>query len=562
MQNIKHSIQTIGIDNQKAFLVSIETVIKKGLFQFEIIGLANKTISESKQRILSALDHTLPLKRQYIHKKITTLLSPAGIKKEGSHFDLPIAISYIISETKTDILWLLFSRTIVLGELTLTGSILPVDNVHKIIEAGIREGFNYFILPKGSKYDFIQQTIYVWKVENISEIVLMLENKKNASKSSSTITKGVTESVAESSADLDTFKSTYFTQYPKKDSAEGKKNTEQLNPILEEKRLVFMIDSITDNNFLKRALAIALAGKHNLLISGEPGSGKSVVAKSARELLPYVEIKDFNTIQIEHITRLNPSMRIRPSDRVEAPFREPHHTSSYSDIIGNNTNPGEILLAHRGILFMDEFSEINKRVIEGLRQPLEDKYLQRNQHGIIDSDFILIGCMNPCDCGFYKSANKRCICAKNQVDRFQRKINSPLFQRFDVFADLNNKQFSLQYLDETLKGLKIFSDIVRVRDIQTRRWKSFSQTLQSNSKAEQDIRTSRSILISIDTHNETLLDESGKRILQDVTQRFYFSKREISSLLRVSRTIADLAGETNIKEIHILEALNFKRKSE
>lgn len=536
MQNKIHNILTIGIDNQKGFLVSIETITKRGLFQFEIIGLANKTISESKQRILSAIDYSTPEKKTYLHKKIVTLLSPAGIKKEGSHFDLPIAISYIISGK--EYLQSFFDEVIILGELTLTGSILCVKNINTLIEEGIKKGIKHFIIPQDSSVEFIKEDIYTWKVANISEIIDIIENKKRFNQ------KGQRNFL---------FKKSTLSEHPRCLTETSKEKT----------GLTYLIDSIVGNENLKRALQISLAGKHNLLLIGEPGSGKSLIAKSSRELLPLVKIINLNNIQIE---KLIESREQRLTGEIEntfkAPFREPHHTSSYSEIIGNRNIPGEIVLSNRGILFLDEMSEINKRVIEGLRQPLEDKYIQINQGEKIETDFILIGSMNPCDCGFYKSKNRRCICTRTQIDRFQRKISSPLFQRFDL--NINIATFgSCTYNNKSNpKGEYIFQNIVKVREIQNNRKYSYIKRTNEESINTDNLLHSRHLLLALDSLNEKSLGTKEKNLLIDITKRFYFSKREVSSLLRVARTIADIENEKQIKEVHIHEALLYKNKRE
>lgn len=523
-----HSVLTIGIDNQKGFLVSIETITKRGLFQFEIIGLANKTISESKQRILSAIDYSISEKKSYLHKKIVTLLSPAGIKKEGSHFDLPIAVSYIISGKEYTQSF--FDRVIILGELTLTGSVLSVKDINTLIEEGIKNDIYHFIIPRDNSVEFIKEDIYVWKIQNISELIEVIE--RGGSNQREIL-----------------FKRNLFSKNLELENSEVKDSVKSS----------YLIDSITEVNNLKRALQISLAGRHNLLLIGEPGSGKSLIAKSARELMPLIQTSDLNSIQTRRLIELKISKNTNAHGiNTEAPFREPHHTSSYSEIIGNRNIPGEIVLANKGVLFLDEMSETNKRVIEGLRQPLEDKYIQINQGEKIETDFILIGSMNPCDCGFYKSKNKRCICTKTQRDRFQRKISSPLFQRFDLTVNITTTGNYLYKTDNNkLTGKVMFENITRVRRLQ----KSRKESCEKNIKTDQLLQ-SRHVLLTLDSQNEKSLGAKEKDLLGDITKRFYFSRREISSLLRVARTIADIENMEQIKEEHIHEALSFKNKRE
>lgn len=239
--------------------------------------------------------------------------------------------------------------------------------------------------------------------------------------------------------------------------------------------------------------------------------------------MPLIQTSDLNITQTRQLIELQ---RLEHSNKhktnTEAPFREPHHTSSYSEIIGNKNIPGEIVLANKGILFLDEMSETNKRVIEGLRQPLEDRYIQINQGEKIETDFVLIGSMNPCDCGFYKSKNKRCICTKTQRDKFQRKISSPLFQRFDLTINMTTNGSYLHKTDnDKLTGKTIFENITRVRSLQKIRKESF----EKNMKTDQPLH-SRHILLTLDSQNEKSLGIKEKELLSDITKRFYFSKEK------------------------------------
>lgn len=584
MEKFISSVLTIGYQNQQGFIVYIETVTRRGLFQFDIIGLANKTISESKQRILSAIDYSETQKKQYLHKKITTLLSPADIKKEGSHFDLPIAVSYLIasgsSTNKNDqeIITMykeLFSSVAILGELTLTGSILPVKHISTLIRVGIDKGIYSYIIPKDNIREINHvENVNIWAVSHISEILQLLNRVKN------TRVRGDSQKIFDGTL----IKVTNFG----KGETGDKENSEALEECSKEegKNKTFLIDSILGNETLKRAIEVSLAGKHHILIVGEPGSGKSLIAKSARELIPHINRNKLNIFQIEYKdgsehqkinmeTNLSKQSNVISNERLR-PFREPHHTSSYSDIIGNRILPGEITLAHGGILFLDELSEFNKRVLEGLRQPLENKYIQKNQQSLIETDFILVACMNPCDCGYYQSKSRRCICARNQIEKFKRKINSPLFQRFDLY--INSVEYSAEFKKdvEDRKGVlrsvnitdrknlithrysrqAIYENILRVRKLQQMR----EEQHVLNSNNSYSLSEKRNILLELDLQNLEGLNTTVRSILHEITSRFSLSKREIMSLLRVTRTIADIEASESISEKHVLEALSLRNK--
>lgn len=572
MEKFISSVLTIGYQNQQGFIVYIETVTRRGLFQFDIIGLANKTISESKQRILSAIDYSEIQKKQYLHKKITTLLSPADIKKEGSHFDLPIAVSYLIASgaslNKKDqeiisIYKELFSSVAILGELTLTGSILPVKHISTLIKVGIHKGIYSYILPKDNIQEIKHiENVNIWAVSHISEILQLLNRAKNTRVREDS--KKIFDDTLTKVSDLE------------KDEAGNKESLENSEECVSEMRenKTFLIDSILGNEILKRAIEVSLAGKHHILIVGEPGSGKSIIAKSTKELIPSINKNDLNIFQIEHkdggeykqidtSRDLTKQTNTTSNDRFK-PFREPHHTSSYSEIIGNRILPGEITLAHGGILFLDELSEFNKRVLEGLRQPLENKYIQKNQQSLIETDFILVACMNPCDCGYYQSKARHCLCARIQIEKYKRKINSPLFQRFDLC--MNSIEYSAKFQNEIKNkknllthryaGLTIYENILRVRKLQQARETKYIM----NSNNLYSLSEKRNILLELDLQNLEGLNTTVRSILHEITSRFSLSKREIMSLLRVTRTIADIEASESISEKHVLEALSLRNK--
>jgi magnesium chelatase family protein len=344
-----------------------------------------------------------------------------------------------------------------------------------------------------------------------------------------------------------------------------------------------MLDSISGNETAKRALQISLAGKHHMLFIGTPGSGKSLLAKSSKELLPGIDKKLANIFQLQQIDQSSNTSKSSSSSSSSPlyikPFREPHHTSSYTEIIGNRMLPGEIVLAHGGVLFLDELSEFNRRVLESLRQPLENKYIQRNQGELVPTDFLLIACMNPCDCGHYQSKQKRCVCARSQIEKYRRKMNSPLFQRFDmcVYVQTDNKVREIIGLSgkeeeppekshthtniKTLKGRDIVKNILKVRRLQTERHQTVARKHDQVGNVTSEATELKSILLEIDLENFKNLREKECGVFEEIRARFSFSKREEMSLLRVARTIADLDKSKNILEKHLFEALSYRYKN-
>lgn len=284
-------VLTIGYKNPNSFsggfIVSVETVVRRGIFQFDIIGLANKTISESKQRILSAIAYAQNQKRHYLNKKITTLLSPADSKKEGSHFDLPIAISYLISNMERPSL---FSKVVALGELTLTGAILPVKNISAFIKTAASKGVSLFIIPKDSVCDIPDiDNVSVWPVGHISEII-------------STVDKINWHEFKQKHT------SVLLNKFISYKNITTETSTEEVNGLTlwseQGKPIKYTLDSISGNETAKRALEISLAGRHHILFIGTPGSGKSLLAKSSRELLPGIDKKYANIFQLQRIDQI------------------------------------------------------------------------------------------------------------------------------------------------------------------------------------------------------------------------------------------------------------------
>lgn len=532
----QQNILTVGHDGSNGFIVTIETITRRGIFQFDIIGLANKTISESKQRILSAVSSISEEKRHYINKKITTLLSPADSKKEGSHFDLPIAISYLLSVKKINSQTNIFSEIIILGELNLSGSILPIKNISALIRIGIQNNINYFIVPEGNRVDLNNfSNINIWYIKHIYEITTEL-NQLHLKDRNLLLSKF--EVIRNTNKEISKFLESSNNKTKKDEGVEN-----------------YLIDSIEGNTNAKRALEIALAGNHHILLIGSPGCGKSLLAKAAKELIPPLTNTTANIFQIEKFD----SFKDQNIDEIN--FREPHHTSSYSEIIGNKFITGEIVLAHNGILFLDELPEFNRRVTEALRQPLENKYIQKDslktgKSDLIPTDFILIACMNPCDCGYSISNKKKCHCTQGQLEKYKRKMNSPLYQRFDICIYINEEDSNKS---RKLKGDLIKENITRVRMIQNTR---LHKTIKLNEmKTNQNFINKKELALKIDSNNMNSLKENVRNLFDQIIQKFNYSKREQYSLIRLSRTIADLEHSNVIDEHHLLEALSYKNKN-
>ena len=498
-----YSIANIWLES---FLITIETDSNKSLPTIEIVWLADTSIKEAKERIKSTfknLNINLP------PRKFVVNLSPSNIKKSWNRYDLPIAV-WILTLILDNIDKSWTDNSIFVWELGLDGSIKPIQGIIPVILEGKKQWFKYFFIPKDNQYEasFIKQ-INVIPVENFSDVIEILTNQKQ--------------------------------------------------PIfLKQKDISYSYDYEVDfsqikwNALQKRALMIAAAWMHNILMVWPPGSWKTMLAKALKWILPpMTEEEILSTSMIWSIkwllTKENPIVSSRP-------FRSVHHTASSISIIwwGSNLQPGEISLAHNGILFFDELPEFPRQVLEVLRQPLEEKKIVISRVSGSTSypaNFMFIAAMNPCKCGYYKDPEKPCTCSTNEIKKYQGKISGPLLDRFDMILEVPR-----QKLEKILSTQKEpTSEEVRQKVIQT--WK----IQQERFKAENINFNSQMNSSHIDKYCQ--LSENEKNILKKATEKLSLSARAIHRLLKLARTIADMDNSENIQANHLLEALQYRSRS-
>ncbi|HEY1037089.1 MAG TPA: ATP-binding protein [Candidatus Paceibacterota bacterium] len=489
-------IFSIGHHKRDFFPVETEVDISTGIFRFDIIGLGDKAVGESKLRILAALKNS-GHKARKTTERITVLLSPANRKKEGSHFDLPTALAYLC---KTGIVipkydWVIF------GELSLSGKVKRVPNILEYVYRSISFGLRHILIPE----------------ENLSDCMAAQELPSEASiYFASTLAQAIDIMNGKGGGQA------RIMQVEEPSEKEGPKT--------------FLIDKVIGQEHMKRALAISLAGKHHLLISGAPGTGKSMLAKSAGELVPERALGD----------------RIRAGSET-GPLVQPHHTASYAQLIGTTEKPGIIALSHKRILLMDEWAEFDRRAIESLRQPLEEGVIHGEQY-----DFVCIATTNPCPCGFYQSRARKCKCAKESLTVYQKKIYGPVSQRFDliVFSDEETgSRFKYRIASESITGKKIKSDIKRVRSMQAERESKLVRISPESGRIPR--RESRLGLIEF--INESVSD-SCKKCLSEAVSIHKLSQRTADAILLVARTIADLDASEQVEVAHIAEATEYAVK--
>lgn len=500
------SSQIIGLDAKP---ISVEIDISPGLHIFSIVGLADKEVQESRERIAAAIKNLGAMAPHKKSQRVIVNLAPADIKKEGPAFDLPIALGYLLASNQID-----FNPQgkIFLGELGLGGNLRKITGVLPIAIAARMSGFSEIFLPRGNGAEAsILEGLKIFEAENLSQIIDHLSEQKKLS------------------------------PLPQASPREQKTAT----------KLDFK--DIRGQEATKRALTVAAAGEHNILMTGPPGSGKTILAQALPSILPNLSFSEsLETTKIYSVAGILNEDTPFISER---PFRNPHHTASHTAVIGGGSypRPGEITLAHNGVLFLDEFPEFDRRVIESLRQPLEEKNVTISRtfgKQTFPANFMLVAAMNPCPCGNFGNPKKECICASSAVSKYNKKISGPMLDRIDIHIEVPSPEFDkLSEGEESDSSEKNREEVEKARDIQKKRLKGLS--IQTNS--EMGLREIKQFI---------KIKDSLKPVLKLAHERFNLSARSYHRVLKLARTIADLANSEEIEENHLAEALSYRPRQE
>jgi magnesium chelatase family protein len=503
----------------KAHLVSVEADLARGLHAFNIVGLPDKAVEEARDRVASAIKNSDITSPKSTNKKIVISLAPAELKKEGAAFDLPVALSYLLAAEE---LSFQPEGKLFAGELALDGSLRPIRGTLSIAMLARESGIQELYVPAANVREAsLVSGISIFPVRTLREIILHL-NQRSEQKIVPHIAAELIAPELEDSSDL---------------------------------------SEIRGQESAKRALEIAVAGGHNIALYGPPGTGKTMLARAATAILPPLSENDM--LEVTAIHSLAGELS-RESVMLRPPFRSPHHTSSYASLIGGGTvpRPGEVTLAHRGVLFLDEFPEFHRDVVNALREPLEDAQVSVSRArgtATFPANFMLIAALNPCPCGKYGQSRSGhtaygqgdCTCTPQAIEKYRRKISGPIADRIDLWVQVGDISPESLSQKQAAKSAESPAARERVKKARTKQSERFSTAKSVSTNADMGPR-------EIEKHAS--LTPKAEETLMNAARAMKLSPRGYHRTIKVARTIADLAGSEPIEPSHMLEALQYRSR--
>jgi len=499
-------IKSCGLKGIDGFIINVETDISNGIPAFDLVGLGDIAVREAKERVRSAIRNT---GYEFPARRITVNLAPANLRKEGSALDLPIALGILAATGQVNSS--MMDDYMFIGELSLDGQIKGINGILSMVLCASQEGIKNIILPKENADEAaVIETVNIYPAEHLEDVILHINGYVSINRH-----------------------------------------------IIDVKSLFDAKEQVYENDFsevcgqenVKRVLEIAAAGSHSCLIMGTPGAGKTMLARRLPSILPPLTFDE--ALQVTRIHSIAGILPPKTSLITTRPFRSPHHTISATSLIGGGKHPkpGEISLAHYGVLFLDEVFEFDKYTLEAMRQPLEDGVVTISRlSGSITypAEIMLILTGNPCPCGYRTDDTKKCTCSYNEIHNYLNKLSGPLLDRIDLCVEAMPVRYKeLDSIGSGEKSSQIRERVIHAKDIQLKRYKGYK--IFSNSQLS-------GALIK----KFCKLDPEGNELLKSAFEQLNLSARAYNRILKVARTIADLEGSTDIKSVHIAEAIQYR----